>query len=245
MASSPFHYDNFPFEFVDLENTEALSRSHPELLRRTIESLPEGAVLYDLGSGPGRLAVWAARRGLKVVALDLSIRSIRAMRHAESSVFSVVGDVLRTPLTGGADLSVLDGVAHHTGHPFKAFAVAAEMTKPGGMIYLGIYKLFRHYPFIYWSIGTLARFCYAKPRFNWVVEGIYRIYSVAHQLVRRPRDEGALRNLFADYLLTPIASFHPRSEVQRWARQLDLREVRYDRNPTGNCHLFLFERPTC
>jgi hypothetical protein len=146
------------------------------------------------------------------------------------------------PLIGGADLSVLDGVAHHTGHPFKAFAVAVEMTKPGGMIYLGIYKLFRHYPFLYWSIGSLARFCHAKPHFNWVVEGIYRIYAVAHQLVRGTRDEGALRNLFADYLLTPIASFHTRREVESWACQLDLREVKYDRNPSGNCHLFLFKR---
>lgn len=237
-----FHYDRYPFGFVDLTDHEGLEASHPQLLRDAVRSLPQGSLLFDIGSGPGRLAVWAASRGLRVIGLDRSIRSLRTLKANSAAVAVAVGDALALPCSAKAAIVVLDGVAHHTHAPAQALSNAADATAHGGLIYIAVYKRWTYYHLAYVTVGRILRWCDERPAFGWAVNAGRSAYGRLHQLRRGPKPQVFIDSLFADYFLTPCASFHARSEVEDWAAGLGLQHVAYDRFPSGNCHLFLFRK---
>ena len=48
-------------------------------------------------------------------------------------------------------------------------------------------------------------------------------------------------NIFYDYFITPIASFHSKKEVVEWIKQSNCVLEYYDRT-NGNCHVFLIRK---
>lgn len=46
-----------------------------------LDSLPPGALALDIGTGSGVFALWAARRGFRVLAIDINPRAIRVARE--------------------------------------------------------------------------------------------------------------------------------------------------------------------
>jgi SAM-dependent methyltransferase len=237
-----FHYDRHPFGFVDLRDTSALKASHPQLLRDAVLSLPAGGLLLDVGSGPGRLAVWAASNGKRVIALDRSLRSLSALKSAAATLPAVAGDALALPFAATAALVVLDGVAHHTADPARAVSCAAGAAAPGGGVYVAVYKRWTHYHLAYSTLGRILRWCNARSGLGWAVRGGRSLYGGLHRMRRGRKEPAFIDSLFADYFLTPRASFHSRSEVEKWAAAAGLQRVAYDRFPSGNCHLFVFRR---
>ena len=61
-----------------------------------------------------------------------------------------VADNLRLPFPDAiADVVISDGVIHHTEDPRGAFAENLRILKPGGRMYLGVYKASGRYRFLY------------------------------------------------------------------------------------------------
>lgn len=71
-----------------------------------LADLPPGLAV-DLACGEGRNAVWLARRGWTVHAVDFSVVAVDRGRAAAPEVTWQVGDVLTAPLPTQADLVVL------------------------------------------------------------------------------------------------------------------------------------------
>ena len=70
----------------------------------------------------------------------------------------VVADNLRLPFANGiADALISDGVIHHTDDPRSAFAENLRILKPGGQMYLGVYKSSGRYPVLYKFPGDMIR----------------------------------------------------------------------------------------
>lgn len=101
--------------------------------------LVKGRTVLDAGCGSGRWAAEVARRGPRVVALDLG-RSIEvASKHVDGSAAFVQADVRDLPLApGSVDLAYSLGVLHHIAETDLALRRIVETVRPGGwsLIYL-------------------------------------------------------------------------------------------------------------
>ena len=116
-------------------------------LDTTAEDLP-GKVLLDAGCGNGELTRSIAEYGVEIVAMDFS-RSVERARQrlfdkgspVSHRVHYLQGNVLELPLRRGSfDLVHSSGVLHHTPSTERAFRSVAQATKPGGKLYVQLYR---------------------------------------------------------------------------------------------------------
>jgi SAM-dependent methyltransferase len=101
-----------------------------------------GQVVVDAGCGAGRWAYEVARRGARVVAVDLGMSIEIARRNTEATgrVLCVQGDVRQLPLREAAvDWGYTLGVIHHIPETDAALARIASAIKPGGPVLVYVY----------------------------------------------------------------------------------------------------------
>lgn len=99
-------------------------------------------IVVDAGCGAGRWAYEVARRGPRVIALDLgaSVEVAHANTRALGRVACVQADLLDLPLADGAvDWAYTLGVLHHLADPAAGVANIARAVRPGGLVLLYLY----------------------------------------------------------------------------------------------------------
>jgi SAM-dependent methyltransferase/uncharacterized protein YbaR (Trm112 family) len=117
-------------------------------LDTTAEEL-SGKLMLDAGCGNGELTRAIAEYGVEIVAMDFS----RSMEKARKRLFEkgfpvshrvhyLQGNVLELPLRRRSfDLVHSSGVLHHTPSTERAFRSVAQAPKPGGKLYVQLYRL--------------------------------------------------------------------------------------------------------
>lgn len=137
-------------QYFDLVSEEAFSPDHRVL---------------DAGSGSGRWAVEVARRGPRVLAVDMGMSVELARRHsARTTVEPVQADVAHLPLPAGSvDWAYSLGVLHHTADPLAALRNIVDAVKPGGFVLVYLY--------------------YALDNRGWAYRSIFRLVDVARRIV--------------------------------------------------------------
>ncbi len=112
----------------------------PELIR-AFDGLPPGSRILDLGCGQGRDALAAARRGHRVVGVDLSPTGVEQMvARAESEALAVTGvvaDIVAYTPAAEFDVVVLDRVLHMLpDHPTRRGVLTrmVQAVAPGGRL---------------------------------------------------------------------------------------------------------------
>ncbi|HYA89646.1 MAG TPA: methyltransferase domain-containing protein [archaeon] len=233
-------YDQHPFDWVRNDESEGIRATLSPALVELIESLDPGSVVLDLGCGPGRVLGHLARRGVECIGLDRSRVSVNlaVQRFGRPGV---VGDNLQLPFAeGSADVVISDGVIHHTEDPQRAFAENCRVLKPGGQMYLAVYKPRGRYPWLYKYPGEAIR---RGLRHAWARPLVLVFARLPYFLVHFFRSKGrrtwtGAGNLFYDYFVTPRVTFLPRETVEEWARELGVSLVRYDPNRGANVHSF-------
>jgi SAM-dependent methyltransferase len=122
----------------------------PREIARVVHEAEPGATVIDVACGRGRDAVWLARQGHRVVALDYSATALAQVRSAEEDLDLEVHIVnlleLRQVLGWGARLSRIDGpramVARHAFDALPPLAraglwrLAGMALRGGGRLYL-------------------------------------------------------------------------------------------------------------
>lgn len=233
-------YDQHPFDWAPRDTSEAIDSTVSRPLLDLIESLDPNSLVLDIGCGPGRVLGVLARRGIRCVGLDRSRVSVRlaAERYHRPGV---VGDNLRLPFANGtADVVISDGVIHHTENPQAAFAENCRILKPGGRMYLAVYKDYGRYPWLYRYPGALIRHGLHSRCTGPFVSLLARLpYFLVHFVRSRGRRTWAgARNLFYDYFVTPRVAFLPRGAVEEWCAREGARVAQYDENRGANVHSF-------
>ncbi len=234
-------YDQHPFDWVPADDSQEITSVMSRPLVEFIESLDPASLVLDIGCGPGRVLGFLARRGLRCIGLDRSRVSL-ALAVQRYRRPGTVGDNLILPFADGtADVVISDGVIHHTENPRAAFAENFRVLKPGGRMYLAVYKPSGRYPLLYKFPGGWIR---AGLRHGWSKPFVVLFFRVPYFLVHWIRSRGtrtweASRNLFYDYFVTPQVAFLPRKAVEDWCAAQGARVLHYQENRGQNVHSFL------
>lgn len=237
-------YDEHPFDWAPASASGTLDAAVPRVLADLIESIDPQSFVLDIGCGPGRVLGLLCRRGLRCAGVDRSRVSV-ALAVERCGVPGVVGDNLQLPLaTGSVDVIISDGVIHHTDDPAKAFEENYRVLKPGGQMYLAVYKPSGRYPWFYRYPGAVIR---AGLRHGATKPLVVLFARLPYFLVHFARSGGTrtwagARNLFYDYFVTPRVDFIPRSTLEQWVAARGGEILRYDENRGLNVHSFIVRK---
>lgn len=179
----------------------------------------------DIGSSVGEISRGMINRGARVACLDLTEAGLRRNRQINPEATLFHGSALNLPFADEAfDHTISIGVLMVTPDCRKGVAEVARVTKPGGTVVLFIYNT--------WSYLNLAYKLFAP------IRKVIPLSSVPSFIVRMMQpfvkghlqtqlDEPLLRRLLGDKLWTPHATFHTRSELERWGREEGLTPVHH------------------
>ncbi|HEY4879207.1 MAG TPA: class I SAM-dependent methyltransferase [Candidatus Acidoferrales bacterium] len=237
-------YDQHPFDWTPADASEEINSVVSRPLVDLIQSLPLESLVLDVGCGPGRVLGFLAKRGVRCVGLDRSRVSIglAVQRYGRPGA---VADNLHLPLADGtADVVISDGVIHHTEDPQAAFLENFRVLKPGGRMYLAVYKPTGRYPILYMFPGALIRASERHGALKPLVVVFFRIpYFLVHFLRSKgKRTWAGTRNLFYDYFVTPQVAFLPRPLVEEWCKREGALVLQYEENRGQNVHSFLVKK---
>ena len=237
-------YDQHPFDWVESYSGEELRKVISPLLLEVIDALPPESLVLDVGCGPGRVMRYLGHRGVRCVGLDRSASSI-AIIVGRHKLAGAVANNLHLPVRAEvADLVITDGVLHHTGDPPRAFAEDCRILKPGGQLYLAVYRPGGRYEFLYKYPGWVVRQLVRSSATRWVAHSMaLPMYYLVHRVKSKGRItwQGA-RNLFYDYFASPEVAFLSREVVEDFGNAQGMKVLRYDANPKQNVHCFIFQK---
>ncbi len=213
-------YDRYRFgDFCYGQQRDRHNRPLLEFLR----TLPPESNVYDIGCGTGYWTEAAVRSGIpreRLFALDLSPRNIASL-HAKGFK-AVCGDVLSLPLNDNvADVTICNGVIHHTPNPRGAFRELVRITQPGGLIFLAAYNRWNPYFLLVHRAAAPIRYAY----WHWskrVLDWIYPVAQLAFQplaycVMGRFLDRQTGKTMLADQVMTPHAHLFSKRAIRRYA----------------------------
>jgi len=237
-------YDNTPFEYGYNSREEIIANMNP-LLKQLMRQ-NAGKSFYDIGCGCGRNLVYASMYADSLVGVDLSKKSLAFAKNfiKDSKLELRQGDNLDLPLDSEiADIVISDGVCHHTGDTIKAFSECVRILKPGGKLYLAVYKKFRYYPFLYYVVGAPLRIINKINIGAYVIENFFvSVHYLMYKIFKRNRlSKKETRNIFYDYFITPVATFQSKRDVLSWCLSSNCDVINYERT-SGNCHVFIIRK---
>ena len=237
-------YDNTPFEYGYSSKEEILDNMNPNLKEIIVEN--KDKVICDIGCGCGRNLLFASEYASKLIGIDLSEESLSfAKKFVKSENMELkLGDNLDIPLESNfSDLVISDGVCHHTGDTVGAFKECVRILKPGGDLYLAVYKKYRYYPFLYKYFGSILRLMNKSKFGNFIIENTFVIFHyLMYRIFRKQKFSlKETRNIFYDYFITPVATFQSRNDVKFWCSINDCDVIDYART-SGNCHVFIIKK---
>ncbi|TVR55725.1 MAG: class I SAM-dependent methyltransferase [Puniceicoccaceae bacterium] len=136
---SPSEVDVYDSSHADFRDIRAESNRVLDLL-----GLPEGATIVDFGSGTGTFAIEAARRGLRVAAVDVSTAMLdRAKAKADREgvagiTFHHAGFLTYDPPEQSVDAVATTFAFHHLPDFWKGVALHRihRMLRPAGQLHL-------------------------------------------------------------------------------------------------------------
>jgi SAM-dependent methyltransferase len=237
--------DEHPFSWFDPEDPGRLRETFTPLLARVVDGISRGQRVLDVGCGGGRVMIHLGAKGVAATGVDISLHSLREMcRHSGRP--GVRADNQRLPFRdGAADVVISDGVVHHTPNPQGSFGENCRVLRPGGRLYLAVYRPGGHYELIMKTIAKPLRWALPRPVWRQLVHVfVVPLYWLARSFkTKRASSFAGVRNLFYDYIARPIIRFVPRDEVERWAEASGVRILDYDPNLTENVHCFIMAKP--
>ena len=203
-----------------------------------------GKKVLDAGCGMGRWSWCALQKGAaEVRGFDLhdGIECAKKLCANDPRAQFVRGNIFEPPFSLHSFDSVMSiGVIHHTGNTRQAFASLAKLAKPGGRLFIQVYKtrgakmdrrmnrLLRitsrlPHPMLY-AFCWMAVFFRRTPILKWLMQAVnHYVMIVSHS-----RKRSFARNVADtfDWHCCPYRTYHTDEEVLRWFAEEGFTEAR-------------------
>ncbi len=153
------HYTETPYDFQYIREKSFMSGLTNYVLQNYDLA---GKTIVDVGCSTSFNGQYILKHypSYRYVGVDINPKAVRTAKENGLSV--VVGDNLNLCLHDGvSDLTISEGVIHHTPDPFRAFKELIRITKKGGLISLYVYHR-HHYYFWVYGLGFPLRRLYKK-----------------------------------------------------------------------------------
>lgn len=243
------HYAETPFEFGDVIREQIFKNGFVYDLLQEQEFYNK--TIVDVGCSTAFIGRYIRTRHptYRYVGIDLNPEAVRIAQNSGLNV--VEGNNLELVLQDEfSDLTISDGVIHHTPLPFRAFEELIRITKKGGFISLYVYKKHHLYHFVYLAMFPV-RWLFRTSIGKKVVEKIiFPVFDACYvQLGNRLYFKNNFRvprmtawNIFADQILTPVAHFFSHDDIVSFAELHELELLRHRLSVNGQGLQFLFQK---
>lgn len=175
--------------------------------KRLDEELGYGTKVLELGCGTGQLSLFLSRCNREIYAVDISNGSLklgenfRKKHHIENTFFMKM-DVFDLKFKSNTfDCVVTNGVLHHTKDAEEAFKCLVDVTKPGGVIIIGLYHKYGR--LITMFKQKLAKFIGDK-------------VAYLDQTSRNIKSKDKRKAWVKDQFMNPHETLHSPNEVLNW-----------------------------
>jgi len=243
------HYGRTPFDFQELRREIFRVSLTREALER--HELP-GRRVVDVGCSTSYLGevLRESYPAFEYLGVDQQPEAVARARGKGLRVAE--GDNLALALPDGcADLTVSEGVIHHTSDPARCFRELVRITRPGGMISLYVYDRRHPYFYLYRAAAPVRLLARSRAGLRAVRAAVFPLFDLCYVRPgsricfpgRGPVPREVAWNIFSDQVLTPVAHFFTRQGVQDLAAAWRLETVRFKRSVNGQGLMFLFRKP--
>lgn len=246
---SAVHYSQKPLHhFFDLETSPIGKYLRQGLFRKDL-------AVFEIGCGTGTIAeIIQQKAGCNICGVDLAPGSIVQARRL--GIPLLLASNINLPLQEDvSDLTISNGVIHHTPNPRQCLAELARITKPDGRIILVVHRKYSFYWIwflLYSSIcKTLLRLL-GQRMGNIAVFSFYALFYylpfwLGRALYHRKISPPGVREVwltFNDQFMSPTCTFHTFDEIDGWASKMKLRLIESFNfvRPGGGAISFLFKK---
>jgi ubiquinone/menaquinone biosynthesis C-methylase UbiE len=193
------------------------------LLFDAVRRYEPGNQLFDIGCGAGFWTTAYLEQGVHkqdIHMVDLSNQCVAQI--LERGFNAMVGDVTQLKIdSNSSDITICNGVIHHTDDPFQAFSELVRITRPGGTIYLSVYNKYHPYFYLVHRAAAPIRYLYwnvSRSVFYVAFPPAAALLQLAYLAkTRRPVDLPTLKAKFMDEVMTPKAALFTKNDIQKYA----------------------------
>lgn len=206
-------YERYSFPgYETIDDLEALTAKASANLyvKMLLDQLPHAGRILELGCGTGQLTNLLSVDNRRVIGIDLSLNSLRQAETFRRRQFLDTAKFIQMDIFHPCfrpqtfDVTISNGVLHHTPNPQTAFSIMVSLTKPGGLIILGLYNRFGR------ALTNLRRHLFRY---------LGRVDFLDYYLSRKDFPESKKQVWFKDQYQNPHESHHAVDEILNWFDQ--------------------------
>jgi ubiquinone/menaquinone biosynthesis C-methylase UbiE len=185
----------------------------------------ENKKIYDIGCGGGYWFNLYKRYGFKkknIVGLDQSATSVLSLKNKGYEVCE--GNAIEMPFSDEvSDVTMSNGVIHHTVDSKKAFEELCRITKKHGEIFVGVYNIWHPYFFIVHKLTFPFRYIYWN-----ISRSVYKpVYFAAYLalqafsllFLRRLLSKADVKRIVMDQIFTPVAELFSHGKLKKYGQE--------------------------
>lgn len=202
---------SFPgYETIDDLEALTAKASANLYVKLLLNQLSRSGRILELGCGTGQLTNLLSADNRHIIGIDLSLNSLRQAETFRRRQFLDTAQFFQMDIFHPCfrpqtfDVTISNGVLHHTPDPRLAFSTMVSLTKPGGLIILGLYNRF----------GRLFT-NFRRHLFRY----LGRIDFLDYYLSQKDFSESKKRIWFKDQYQNPHESHHAVDQVLNWFDQ--------------------------
>ena len=174
------------------------------------EELGFGTKILEMGCGTGQLSLFLSRCNREIYAVDISNSSLklgenfRKQNNINNTYFMKM-DVFDLKFKRNSfDYVISNGVLHHTKNAKEAFKCLVEVTKPGGIIIIGLYHKYGR--FVSYLKQQLAKL---------VGDKIFYFDTISRKIESNEKRKAWVKDQF----MNPHETLHTPNEILQWQEE--------------------------
>lgn len=227
-------YNQFPYNIDSNENYSKENLPTGQLPDYLFKNVHHNQTIIDVGCGVGRYLRLLRYLDCQPIGVDQSFQTLFEVKGEMRDVRLLNASNLDLPIKGNiSDWVISAGVIHHTGDTRRAFTELVRICKPGGKIYLMVYRKWSNYYLVYITMGSLLRLIYFSLPLGKIFSRyvLMPIFNVVDNLInRKGRSLNKSISLYADYFLQPVATFHTNEQLIGWCKEEKVKYKLYPKN---------------